>query len=185
MAYKNEKGCNVNDFFTKMKRQVQTQSFASHVSDSGKTYRTLGTWCKNQRIAKRNLEIPLLDTKANVSRHRISSEQIARLEEIGFSWDPKKYWWFAKLDMLQAYKREDYCSVTDGLMKMKRQAQTQSFGSHTAQIGESYAKLGRWCSTQKTAKRNMDEIATGLILKNGFRISPDQILNLSNVGFKW
>lgn len=168
-----------------MKRQVQTQSFGSHVIESGKTYRKLGSWCNSQRRAKRNLEILLLDSKANVSGHRISSEQIARLEEIGFSWDPKVHWWFANLDMLQAYKREDGCSVTDGPKKMTLQAQTQSFGRHTAQIGESYAKLASWCSNQKIAKCNMDKVVKGLKPKNGLRISPDQILNLSNVGFKW
>ena len=87
--------------------------------------------------------------------------------------------------MLRAYTREEGCSITDGQSQMRTQTQTQSFGTHKAQRGEMYTQLGKWCSVQKIAKKNMDKIAMKIKPKGSSRISKEQIEILDSIGFKW
>lgn len=186
-AYQKEEDCDVNDGRLKMSGQTQTQSFGAHVAQIGQPYGTkLVRWCKIQRTAKQNMDRLAINPRANVDTTRISDDRIARLEGIGFSWNREAYWWSQKFDMLRAYGQEEGCTVYDGWRTMRKQIQTQSFGSHVPEPGKTYSKLGTWCSTQKTAKQNMVKLVADPDANVGNnRISDKQIASLNSIGFEW
>ena len=82
---------------------------------------SLGTWVGHQRTSKKN--------------GRLSEERIARLESLGFVWDPLEANWEEMFAALQAYKAEHrHCNVP-------RQWPDNP-------------SLGKWVGQQRTSKKN-------------------------------
>ena len=104
----------------------------------------LGKWCDNQRQAKKGK-----------GTNRISPAQIAKLDGIGFDWDPSataKQQWNANFDEVRRFRDEH------GRWPKRREG-----------------ALGSWCDNQRTAKKG----------KGHCRISPAQIAKLDGIGFDW
>jgi hypothetical protein len=79
----------------------------------------LGNWCINQRQRK----------------DRLSPEQIARLEAIGFSWDPHSDSWENMFALLVAYKESHgHCNVP-----------------------QATPQLGGWCNNQRNRKDKLSQ----------------------------
>lgn len=87
-AYWRQEGCSVIDGPKKMSEQHQTQSFGTHIPETGKPYGiNLGTWCRTQRRTKMCTKRLKNDPEAKVGDKRLSHEQIVNLESIGFEWN--------------------------------------------------------------------------------------------------
>lgn len=175
-AYAMEKGCNVNDYGSKMSKQQQTKSLGTHAATKNMTYgESLAKWCEGQRKAYRN------------EQSRMTKPRISKLKRIGFKWDsPSVYWWKRNYHKLRAYALEDNCNVNDYGSKMKRQLQTKNFGSHVAEKNQEYGQeLSKWCEKQRKAYRNERSLLDHGVKTSGLRISKKQIASLKRIGFTW
>lgn len=189
-AYCEEDGTDVNDGGTAMKQCTQTKSCGTHIvagNQEDTSYEKLGGWCIRQRFAYRN-EKAIKTTGKKINNMRISSEQIRKLESIGFAWDRNEHQWTKMFDMLRAYCQEDGTDVNDGRKVMEACIQTKSVGTHIVadnQKNTTYKKLGIWCQTQRAAYRNEVAIQFYGKTKNTFHISPERIRKLESIGFKY
>ena len=104
----------------------------------------LGNWCSKQRQAKKGQ-----------GGRRISPEQIAELDGIGFDWG-----W-----AMTAEQRWDE----------KFEAVRRFRGEHGRWPLRSESPLGRWCHRQRQAKKG----------QGGNKISAAQIARLDGIGFDW
>lgn len=179
IAYGLEKGCSVNDYPSKMKKQYQTRSIhGGHEAEEGKTYgKVFATWCENQRKAGRN--------------NRLKKERFDKLNGIGVDLGrvnnmSKSERWMAKFQKLKAYGQEPGCSVNDKGTKMKKQLQTISIEGHEMQEGKVYGQIfASWCHTQRLAYRSQQIIDAGGNPPNRCRISRERINKLEALGFEW
>lgn len=104
----------------------------------------LGVWCGHQRQAYR--------------KHKLSPDQIKRLEQLGFDWVPLDVAWEKMFAALAAYKNgHGNCNVPQGL--------------------KDNPQLAAWCATQRVKY-------TAPSIKRG-KLSPDRIKRLEELGFEW
>ena len=84
------------------------------------------------------------------NKNRLDDEQIARLDALGFSWDPYKEQWEQGFSALEAYKRE--------------------FGHCLVKSGTEYAgiKLAIWVGTQRSRKHRLSEEQIARLDELGF-----------------
>jgi hypothetical protein len=185
-AYALEKGCDVNDGATKMKKQLQTRCFGTHVPNKNEPYgQVIAQWCRTQRKAFKNEHhIAVHGVKNKIANVRISEARIAQLEEVGFAWDASAYWWYRNFNILQAYGMEAGCTVNDNRSKMKKQRQSKSFGTHVANKNEEYGlRFASWCYSQRNAFKNEQSLAETGVKISGSRISMGQMNKLKSIGF--
>ena len=189
-AYCEEDGTDVNDGRTAMNRCIQTKSVGTHIvagNQEDTSYDKLGGWCIRQRLAYQNEKAIKANGKKKNTK-RISSEQICKLESIGFAWDRNEHRWTKMFDMLRAYCQEDGTDVNDCRKVMEAFIQTKSVGTHIVadnQKNTTYKKLGIWCQTQRAAYRNEVAIKFYGKTKNTFHISKERIRKLESIGFKY
>ena len=183
-AYRQEPGADVNDFCSALNRCPQTKDFGSHfvdVDDNQTTYKRLGCWCKNQRQAYKNEAAIKTTGKNRKGMQRISSEQIRKLESIGFQWDLNAYQWTKMFDMLNTYCQEFGADVNDGYRKMGRCLKKIAGNEKDT----TYKRLGIWCKNQRSAYQNEMSILFFGKKINNMRISCTQIKQLELIGFKF
>ena len=101
---------------------------------------------------------------------RLSQEQIARLDSIGFEWCTSRgiSTWEEKFKLLQDYVKEF------GNPRVPTELDTVE-----------YPKLGAWVAMQRQSYRNEEKRSRGEKPKGAHRISPAQIAKLSSIGFHW
>ena len=120
-----------------------------------KKYPGLGPWVARQRLAYKG--------------DRLSDDQIAKLNALGFDWNPGAAVWEANLKLLQAYVLEH------GHARVPSKLDT-----------DKYPKLGSWISHQREAYRNEKRLQYKEAPRRHMRrISPAQIAKLESLGFKW
>jgi len=120
--------------------------------------RKLAYWCSRVRCSYRLIQ------ENKPPRMSISTEQIKKLEEMGFDWN--KYiggsTFDERLKELAAYKAENgHCNAPEN-------------------PSSPYFSLGCWCGKIRAAFKKIQE---GKTPKN--RLSPDQIERLDQLGFEW
>ena len=107
-----------------------------------------GRWCNNQRQAR----------KGN-GTHKISPARIARLDGVGFDWDPSAKW--------EAKVEERWNEYFEALKRFR--------DDHGRWPKAKEGALGWWCNRQRQARKG-----------NGpLKISPEQIAKLDEIGFPW
>jgi hypothetical protein len=128
---------------------VQYKQEHGHVSPTfNETYqgKNLGNWCGTQRKAKKE-----------IGKGKITKDQIDRLADIGFIWNPLEHAWNCMFDLLVQYK--------------------QDHGHVSPEQRETYQgkNLGFWCGRQQQAKRG----------KGAKKITKDKMELLNSIGFRW
>ena len=104
---------------------------------------TLGNWCSMQRVSK--------------NKGALSADRIAKLEGVGFEWDPLGAAWDERFGQLQAFKaREGHVDVP------------QKYPADPP--------LGKWCSHQRQLKKR-DQLSAERIQRLealGFRVGDEK-----------
>jgi hypothetical protein len=121
-----------------------------------KEERGLGHWCNNIRVAYKNLQVGKQGT------YKLTQDQIARLEEIGFKWAVTQSFvntFNERIAALIEFKKaHGHCDVP---------------AQKTA--------LGRWCNQVRVSYKAKD----GGDGKKPYHLTQDQIDRLDEIGFKW
>ena len=95
-------------------------------------------------------------SKQRSKKHLLTSDQIKRLDSLGFSWDPLTEQWEQAFAALQKFhKREGHCLVARGHF-------------------ENGLNLGNWVTVQRRKKTSKKHI-----------LSSDQLNRLDSIGFSW
>eukprot|EP00750_Incisomonas_marina_P029544 INCI7192.11.p1 GENE.INCI7192.11~~INCI7192.11.p1 ORF type:complete len:1394 (+),score=213.38 INCI7192.11:2388-6569(+) len=135
-------------------------------------YPGLGAWIQSQRQAYGN-EIKIKDGQKPKNGFRISTEQIAELEKLGFDWkrdhviDAR---WEKNFRGLQ-----QFAQTHGGNANPPRRFSTPEFPN-----------LGQWAGRQREAYQNEQRLLAGEPMSaGGNRISPEQIQRLNDLGFQW
>lgn len=110
----------------------------------------LGSWIANQRNFYKGYK-----------KHKLSTEQVNKLEEIGMIWDVISYNWNEKYELAKEY----YNKHRNLLIP------------HSYEINN--IKIGQWISTQRQAYKHKNEE------KFKYRISEEQINKLEEIGMVW
>eukprot|EP00750_Incisomonas_marina_P006585 INCI14674.1.p1 GENE.INCI14674.1~~INCI14674.1.p1 ORF type:complete len:706 (-),score=158.07 INCI14674.1:334-2328(-) len=129
----------------------------------------LGPWCVAQREAykheKHRAELGEDEAPTRLGR-RISQQEIASLEAVGFEWGQTA--WENKFELLKQWAAEH------GTTRVPR-----------GQVVNG-VKLGKWVGTQRQAYRSEQLREHGQNPpKNSPRISPVQVTMLNSIGFEW
>ncbi len=95
--------------------------------------------------------------KQTYNKGMLTSKQIERLEKLGMKWDSKVALWEENYVLLEKYYKEHGNIDVPQLYEVNG------------------VKLGRWLSTQRQAYKG----------NNCYKIIPDQIEKLENLGMKW
>eukprot|EP00429_Kryptoperidinium_foliaceum_P007691 CAMPEP_0176009660 /NCGR_PEP_ID=MMETSP0120_2-20121206/4364_1 /TAXON_ID=160619 /ORGANISM="Kryptoperidinium foliaceum, Strain CCMP 1326" /LENGTH=326 /DNA_ID=CAMNT_0017342461 /DNA_START=16 /DNA_END=996 /DNA_ORIENTATION=- len=112
----------------------------------------LGRWVHYQRV-----EYWLFHAKGGSAK--ITPERIARLEELGFEWDPQQAQWEKMFDRLVKYKEaEGHCKVPKGYMKD--------------------IELANWVRNQRLEHANK-------LKGKKSRMTDERFRRLDDLGFKW
>ena len=153
--------------FRSLLRFVEQHGHARVPKGKGKD-RPLGEWVSKQRKAYRAERVRLAGGSPTCT-YRISADQVARLEGIGFEWEIHDLW---------AHRWEERFQ---SLLRFVEQH------GH-ARVPKGYAKdrpLGKWVSRQRAAYHaERVRLAGGSPKCNG-RISADQVARLEGIGFEW
>jgi hypothetical protein len=148
-----------DEMFKQLCKYIQKHCHANvpMSAETAAEFPSLGRWVKNQRRARRNMEALATGSQKVRSSERVSPEQIARLDEVGFEWTGVYgRMWDSQFKHLEAW--------------VKKYAAARVPMDCTPYPG--FQTLGRWCSTQRKAYRN------GLLLA-------DQVSRLAAMGFPW
>ena len=114
----------------------------------------LAIWVKEQRKKRKNFD------KGDKSL-KMTPERIAKLDEIGFEWNPHEESWDDRYNELIEYKKanpKDDCNVP------------QKYPPNP--------KLGRWVGTQRQRRKNFDK-------GDKSAMTQEQIDKLDEIGFLW
>jgi len=118
-------------------------------------YYTLGCWCNNLRRSYKQIQ------KGETPRHKLTDDQIRRLEEVVFKWSLGPQF-DARFEELVKFKQKfGHCSAP----------QTKS---------SEYYSLGKWCNNLRTSYK---QIQKGR--KPCLKLTAELIRRLEEVGFKW
>ena len=126
---------------------------------------TLGQWVAKQRTAFKAEQARLRGDKPKCT-NRISQNQIARLDEVGFVWDFSVSAWEAKYEAFFAFVAEH---------------------GH-ARVSQRYKadpSLAVWVANQRKARKAQVARAQGQTSNFTNRISAEQVARLDRLGFVW
>lgn len=124
-------------------------------------YYSLGLWCSHIRISYRTIK-----RGGKPREYKLTTDQIDRLENAGFDWNPSKGLTFEqRFEQLMAFKAEfGHCNIT---------------GKSVSTMSK-YKSLGAWCDNMRMAYRAVERGE-----KPGRTITNSNIERLNAVGFVW
>lgn len=145
-------------------------------TEAARLFPGLGKWVSAMRQAYKAemLRIKQLETgefQPIRCTMRVSEEQRARLDELGFIWNLPNHRWEQKFKLLQEYKQlHGTCLVPSRL---------------PTGDAERFKGLPYWVTNQRQAKVNEHALSKGWHATTMHRISPDHIEALDAIGFIW
>lgn len=122
---------------------------------------SLGVWCCHIRKSYR-----LLKEGKTLKKYKITKDDIARLDEVGFDWNPAgKCTFEERFHELMAFKQKNgHCNVP-----------------HTRSKEDKHFSLSHWCSRVRRAYRAIKDGKT----PKAYRLSDAEFDRLDKAGFDW
>ena len=127
-------------------------------------YKSLGLWCYQMRSARKTME----KKKNKKARYNLSDEDIQRLTDMGFEWEPQRKCFKERVEDLVAFKAEHGpCNVFEHWVQHEE--------DH-----KKYISLRTWCYKVRSSRRNIKKNKTPKI-----KLSNDDVELLTGMGFPW